>query len=179
MPAKSSNRIGRFFSPKQALISLGVVLAGAAVGVYCAYLIAEERRLSIRGFVFAGGLLLLGFGSLAAAFPRGCNACHKTLVEVAGAFPIELHAHVEHALFAGDARVVYDVVRMPPPGAGQRTVLSAELCPACGRVGVATARLERWNGQEWNVERQGASAELLDDRALALAAALRQRGPIA
>jgi hypothetical protein len=174
----SSTRIGRFFSPKAALISLGVVLAGAAFGAYCVYLVAAEGRISIRGLLFAGLLIVGGFGSLAAAFPRGCNTCRKALVETAGAFPIELHAHVEHALSAGDARAVHDIVRMPLPAPGQRTLLSAELCPRCGRVGVATARAERWNGEAWSVERQGAPAELLDDRALALAAALRQRGPV-
>jgi hypothetical protein len=179
MLAVSSTRIERFFSPKAALVSVGVIVACAAFGAYCVYLVAEEHCISIRGFLFAGLLLVGGFGSLARAFPRGCNACRKTPVEAASAFPTELHAHVEHAPFAGDARAVYDIARMPPPVPGQRTVVSAEMCPGCGRVGMATARVERWSGQEWTVERQGASAELLDDRALALAAALRQRGPIA
>ncbi|APR78713.1 Hypothetical protein A7982_04060 [Minicystis rosea] len=85
-----SARIGRFFSPSAALVALGIFVAGLLVGGYAVYLVVDEARISIGGFVLAGALVLGAAGALARAFPRGCNACRTTLAGVGASFPVEL-----------------------------------------------------------------------------------------
>lgn len=170
-----SARIGRFFSPSAALVALGIFVAGLLVGGYAIYLVVDEARISIGGFVLAGALVLGAAGALTRAFPRGCNACRKPLAGVGASFPVELYATVEHALANGDARALYGLATAPQPASQQRVTLVAELCPSCARVGVGYVAAERWTGDYWHADRTSTTVELSEERAHALHALVKQR----
>jgi hypothetical protein len=175
-----SDRLQRFFSPGAALLGVGLLVAGLLFGAYCVSLVVNERRISIKGFLLAGALILGGVAALVQMFPRGCRACRKRLTLHRAAFPAEHGAWVHRQIEDGDARSIHGLAALPLPAAdGQRAALSAEICTSCSRVGVVTVAAERWTGRDWSVLQQTAPALLFDDRAQALAAALAQRGPSA
>src|SRR5262249_5109215 len=145
--APMSKRVGTFFSPSAALVALGVVAAGLLLGAYAVYLVIDERRISIGGFLLAGLLVVRRGGGFKLAFPRGCSGCRARFEEIRTSYPAAFFDQLHHSLAHAHAGALAHLGTLPVPTAEERrATVVAELCPRCARVGIASAVVERRTG---------------------------------
>ncbi len=162
----SAPRIGRFFSPKGALIAGALFAVGCALSLLVVYGLLVEHRVSIRLSVAALFFLVLGVALVPGmVFRRGCKSCGVKLEDHAAAYPPEAYEHVLAALSYPPGPAVTQLAAHRLAGAAQhRTLLSLAYCPRCMRVGVARVSEEVWKGQYYDARRSSGDVTLVDQQ---------------
>lgn len=150
----AQDEIRRFFSPKMALISVGLLGGGLAVGAYVLYRLQSDHVISIGGSVIAAVLLVAGVGLLFSAFPRGCAACRKKLEEGGATFTDRAYDQIAQVMQQGDPGSIAQLSHVPShDGSGRYTSLTFDYCPGCKGVGLARVSLKKMEAQGSTEER--------------------------
>jgi len=134
--------MARFFSVKAALVGLGVLVLGLAIGGYCVLRVMNEGRISIMGFLLAGTLLLGGVAAFTQAFPKGCRACQKPFTDGGSSFEPKSYDPLVAAIAQGDTHTLTALVSVPRAQPEHYASLRVAYCDQCKQVGEASVHEE-------------------------------------
>ncbi len=150
--------IGRFFSPRQALIAVGIGLAGVACGALVVYRYYDAHRISIV-FVLLTLLLLLvsPIYFVGCAFPKGCKACRHPFTEKWLVFPAGWKEVIERFLAVPDQDTFQKLCQAPSSGPYERALLTLDHCATCRRIGEVHVTVERAVDGQWTAKEVGDS----------------------
>lgn len=160
----SNPNIGRFFSPKGALIAGGVFAIGCVLALVAVHGVVVEHRIHV-GFSVATLFFLVTPLLLVPTLVlrRGCKPCGVKLAEHAAAYPAEAYEHLLHALSQPPGPAVTQLAahRLVTP-AHHRTSVELDYCPRCRRVGVVRVSEEVWNDQFYEAKRSSGDISVSD-----------------
>ena len=147
----SHPKIGRFFSPLQALISLGIGVAGLGCGGLVAYRYYEGGRIPILFVLIAAGLLLLApVYFVLQAFPKGCKTCKRAFASKSAAFPSGWQEIIRRFLATPDQATWQQLCQAPAHGQSERLLLEIEHCAQCQSIGEASLSVEEMRNSSWS-----------------------------
>jgi hypothetical protein len=151
--------IGRFFSIRQTLISIGVFLGGAGILGLVYYTYLTGGRIPIL-LPLLGGALILGSPVLfiGTAFPKGCKTCRKVFESSNIYFPTGWDQGVKHFLTTGDQPTWQQLCSAPAHDQTQRVAVEIEHCTKCCQIGrvrlTVEEKKEHWlnkSSEDWIV----------------------------
>jgi hypothetical protein len=132
----------RFFSFKTALVAGGLLIAGLALGGYCALRVVNQGRISVMGFLLAAGLVLGAVAALTQAFPKGCRACQKPFTEGGSNFEPQIYDALVAALGQANPSALMAFVSAPRAGWQRYASLRFAYCDVCKQIGEASVHEE-------------------------------------
>ena len=108
--------------------------------------VMNNNVISIKGFLFAGALILGGAVALFAAFPKGCSSCRKKFTEAHTDFSPKEYDRLS-AVVHGTAPAAIRALEALPVAKNHRVEMLLSYCDGCKNVGEIRVREERFNGQ--------------------------------
>jgi hypothetical protein len=166
----------RFFSPKVALLALGLLAGGGGFGAYCILRVIDDHRISIGGFLLSGALVLGAVAAFAMAFPKGCRTCKQAFDDAEARFSPAVYDHLLGAVQSGNPGLLMQLIQAPPALANQWSELTVSYCKTCRQLGEARIVEERNNGQYDEYVRGSSSFPLSPQMLGAALTLIQQRG---
>jgi hypothetical protein len=147
----SHPKIGRFFSPLQALISVGIGVAGLGCAGLVVYRYYDGGRIPIMFVLIAAALLLAAPVHFATqAFPKGCKSCKRAFASKSVAFPSGWQEVIRRFLVTPDQATWQQLCQAPAHGQSERLLLEIEHCAQCHSIGEASLSVEEMRNSSWS-----------------------------
>ncbi len=143
--------IGKFFSPRQALIALGIGLAGCLGFGLLAWAYYTGHKIYLMLVLISAGLILVSpVYFFAAAFPKGCRACNRAFEKKKFTYPMGWQDALRHFLHQPEQGLWQQLVSAPQHGPIERVCAELEHCASCGRIGQLEISIEDQK-QDWEL----------------------------
>ncbi len=135
--------IGRFFSPLQALIALGIGLAGCVGLGLIAWAYYSGQKIYLLLVLISVGLVLVSpVYFFASAFPKGCKACNRAFAEKKIYYPMGWQDAIRHFLRQPEQGLWQQLVSAPQHGPIERVCATLDYCASCARIGELEVAIE-------------------------------------